>query len=137
MEKIGRSEQRSEDIQALARFWEHALPTIPVPEMAQWELWFEIHKDFGVIVYGLQECARLYLQRRGLMDLDHAIRHSSRCMNCLGRDLARRKKYSDFPMKVLTENLVRDLGLPESMVGMALTPDMFWRAHKRLQAQRR
>jgi hypothetical protein len=102
--------------------------------MTQWELWFDIHKDFGILAYGLQECARLYLQRRGVMDLDHAIRHSSKVMNCFSKDLVRRKKDCDFPMKVLTENLVRDLGLPESMVGMALTRDMFWRCHSRLQA---
>ena len=125
---------RQKDIESLIKFWEHALPTIPVPEMIQWELWFDIHKDFGIIVYGLGECARLYIQRRGVMDYDHCIRHSSKVMNCYSKDLARNKKSADFPMKTLTKNLADALGIPE-LAGMALSKQMFWRCHARLQAR--
>jgi hypothetical protein len=123
---------RQKDTESLIKFWQHGMPTIPVPEMSQWQLWFDIHRDgFGVIVYGLGECARLYNQRRGVMDYDHAIRHSSRVMNCYSR----RKRSGDFPMKTLTKDLADALGLPDSMVGMALSKDMFWRCHAQLQAR--
>jgi hypothetical protein len=90
--------------------------------------------SFEILEYALQECARLDIQRRGLMDFDHAVRHSSKVMNVYRQNLKRRNKSADFPMHVLTANLVRDLGLPESMVGMGVSKDMFWRCHARLQA---
>jgi hypothetical protein len=125
------NQERDKDIQALARLWEYGLPTIPIPEITQWELWFDLHKDFGVVVYGVQECIRLYNQRRGVMDFDHCLRHSSRVMNCLSKDVAKRKRVCDFPFHTLTDDLATAVGLP---AGIAVTPQMFWRCHSRLQA---
>jgi hypothetical protein len=125
--------QRSKDIAALVKLWEAGMPTIPPPPVSQFELWFQIHSgDFGVIVYGLQECARLYLQRRGVMDYDHCVRHSSRVMNCYSKDRARRKH---FPLTVVTKNLADAVGEP-SLAGMALTEGMYWRFQRRALAMR-
>jgi hypothetical protein len=72
--KTPQQEQRARDVAALVKLWETGMPTIPPPSDKQWELWFDIHRgDFGVVVYGLQECLRLYNQRRGVMYLDHRI----------------------------------------------------------------
>jgi len=127
--------QRARDIASLIRLWEAGMPTVAVPEMAQWELWFDIHRnDFGVIVYGSEECLRLYNQRRGLMDQDHAIRHSSRVMNCYSRDRARRKKSGeDFPLNRLTKNLAEAIGQP-ALAGIGLSESMYWRCQKRALA---
>lgn len=126
-------QQAQRDIEALTKLWQAGMPTIAPPPVSQFELWFKIHGgDFGVLAYGLQECARLYLQRRGVMDYDHAIRHSSRVMNRYSRDRARHKKSSeDFPLNRLTKNLADVVNLPS---GMALTEEMFWRVMARVSA---
>jgi len=127
--------QRARDVEAIMRLWEAGMPTIPSPPVSQFELWFDIHRnDFGVVVYGIQECLRLYNQRRGVMDLDHAIRHSSRVMNCYSKDRARRKKSNeDFPLNRLTKNLAEAIGQP-ALAGIALTEEMYWRCQKRALA---
>jgi hypothetical protein len=127
--------QRARDIEALTKLWVSGMPTIPPPSDKQWELWFDIHRnDFGVVVYGVQECLRLYNQRGGVMDQDHAIRHSSRCMNCYSRDRARgNKPAKHFPMNILTKGLADAVGLPP---GIAVTEAMFWRIHSRALAIR-
>ena len=126
-------EQRGRDTEALVKLWQAGMPTIAPPDEKQWQLWWKLHNDFGVIAYGLQECARLYLQRRGVMDLDHAVRHASKCMNCLRRDRARRKKVSDFPFHTLPKALAEVLGLPP---GLAITEEMFWHCQIRALAIR-
>jgi hypothetical protein len=125
--------QRARDIESLLKLWVSGMPTIPPPPVSQFELWFQIHSgDFGTLAYGLQECLRLYNQRRGVMDLDHAVRHSSRVMNCYSRDRARRKKSSEhWPLNYLTTDWANELGLPP---GLALTEDMYWRCAARLSA---
>jgi hypothetical protein len=125
--------QRARDVGALIKLWQAGMPTIPPPTDQQWTLWFDIHRNnFGVVVYGIQECIRLYNQRRGVMDLDHAIRHSSRCMNRYSRDRARRNKpVEHFPLNVLTKDLADAVGLP---AGIALSQDMYWRCQKRALA---
>ncbi|HXC47339.1 MAG TPA: hypothetical protein VNU20_03545 [Candidatus Sulfotelmatobacter sp.] len=127
--------QRARDIEALAKLWRAGMSSIPPPSEKQWTLWFDIHRgNFGVIVYGIEQCVRLYCQRRGIMDLDHAIRHSSRCMNSYAKDRARRKKLDEhFPLNVLTKDLADLVGLP---VGIALTAEMYWRCQKRALAIR-
>jgi len=134
--QTGQQVQRARDIEALTKLWVNAMPGVPLPPEKQWDIWFQIHKNFGTIVYGLEKCALLYLQRRGILETDHAIRHTSRVMNDYTRDRARRYKKPDenFPMNRLTQNLAESLGLPSSMVGMALTETMFWRCHAQLQA---
>jgi hypothetical protein len=129
--KTSQQVQRARDIEALTKLWQAGMPTIPPPPIKQFELWFQIHAgDFGTLAYGLEQCARLYIHRRGHMDQDHCIKHSSRVMN--GYSRARRKKpVEHFPMNVLTKNLADELGLP---AGMALTKEAFWRCHARLQA---
>lgn len=125
--------ERARDIEALTKLWVSGMPTIPPPHEKQWALWFQLHRgDFGTVAYGLEQCARLYLQRRGVMDFDHAIRHSSKVMNCYSRDRIRRGKVvKHFPMNVLTKDLADAVGLP---VGLALTEEMFWRIHARALA---
>src|SRR6266404_4785112 len=127
--------QRRRDTEALTKLWQAGMQTIPPPPVSQFELWFKIHGgDFGVIVYGLQECLRLYNQRRGVMDQDHAIRHSSRVMNCYSKDRAHRKKSNeDFPLNRLTKNLAEAIGQP-ALAGIALTEGMYWRCQKRALA---
>ena len=127
--------QRARDIAALIKLWEAGMPTVPVPELPQWELWFDIHRgDFGVVVYGLQECLRLFNQRRGVMDQDHCIKHSSRCMNRYSRDRARRNKpVEHFPLNHLTKDLADAVELP---AGLALTEEMYWRIQARALAIR-
>ena len=100
--------QRARDIESLIKLWQAGMPTIPPPPVSQFELWFSIHAgDFGTLAFGLQECARLYVERRGVMDLDHCVRHSSKVMNCFS-DRARRKKASEhFPLNILTKNLAK------------------------------
>ena len=128
--------QRARDVEALTKLWQAGMPSIPLPDEKQWQLWWKLHNDFGVIAYGLQECARLYLQRRGVMDLDHAVRHASKCMNCLRRDRARRKKSNeDFPLNRLTKNLAEAIGQP-ALAGIALTEDMYWLCQSRALAIR-
>jgi hypothetical protein len=130
--------QRGRDVEALTKLWVNGMPGVPLPPARQWDIWFQIHRNFGTIVYGLEKCSLLYLQRRGVLETDHAIRHASRVMNDRAKDLARRYKKPDehFPMNRLTPDLAESLGLPSSMVGMALSADMFWRLHRQLQAQR-
>jgi len=127
--------QRARDIESLIKLWEAGMPGVPLPPARQWELWFDIHRnDFGVIVYGIQECLRLYDQRRGVMDLDHAIRHSSRVMNDFTKDRARRKKSArGFPFHSLPKALADELGLPS---GIACSESMFWRCQMRALAIR-
>jgi hypothetical protein len=127
--------QRERDIESLRRLWEAGMPTIPPPPVKQFELWFSIHAgDFGTLAYGLEQCARLYLQRRGHMDLDHCIKHSSRVMNCYSRYRARRNKPAEhFPLNILTKDLADLVGLP---AGIALTAEMYWRCQKRALAIR-
>jgi hypothetical protein len=127
--------QRTRDIESLIKLWQAGMPTVPVPDMAQWQLWFEIHRnDFGVVVYGVQECLRLYNQRRGVMDQDHCIKHSSRCMNRYSRDRARRNKpVEHFPLNYLTKDLADAVGLP---AGIALSEPMYWRIQARALAIR-
>jgi hypothetical protein len=68
------------------------------------------------------------------MDLDHAIRHSSREMNCYSKDRAHRKKSNeDFPLNRLTKNLAEAMGQP-ALAGIALTEEMYWRCQKRALA---
>ena len=82
--------QRTRDIEALTKLWVSGMPTVPPPPTSQFELWFKLNQDdFGVVVYGVQECCKLYTRRRGVMDQDHAVRHASKVMNCLRRDRAR------------------------------------------------
>jgi hypothetical protein len=125
--------QRGKDIGALRKLWVSGMPTVPPPSDKQWQLWFDIHhNDFGVIVYGLHECLRLYNQRRGIMDQDHCVKHSSRCMNRYRRDRARRNKPAEhWPLNVLTKDLADLVGLP---VGIALSREMYWRCQKRALA---
>jgi hypothetical protein len=125
--------QRTRDIEALTKLWVSGMPTVRPPSTSQFELWFSIHAgDFGTLAYRLEQCARLYLQRRGHMDQDHFIKHSSRVMNCYSKCRARRKKLDeDFPMHTLTKDLADTVGLP---VGIALTEQMFWRVHARALA---
>jgi hypothetical protein len=128
--------QRDRDTEALIKLWQAGMPSIPPPDEKQWQLWWRLHNDIGVIAYGLQECARLYLQRRGVMDLDHAVRHSSKCMNCLQRDRARRKKSSEhWPLNILTKNLAEAIGQPE-LAGIGLSESMYWRVQMRALAIR-
>ena len=129
-------EQRARDIASLVKLWEAGMPTIEPPDEKQFELWFQIHRgDFGTLAFGLQECARLYLQRRGVMDSDHAVRHSSKVMNRYSPDRARFKKPSeDFPLNVLTKNLADVVGLPP---GIGLTEEMYWRIQARALAIQR
>src|SRR5258708_37448778 len=105
------------------------------PPVSQVELWFDIHRnDFSVVVYGIEECLRLYNQRRGVMDQDHAIRHSSKVMNCYSKDRARRKKSGeDFPLNRLTKNLAEAIGQP-ALAGIGLSESMYWRCQKRALA---
>jgi len=125
--------QRAKDIEALKKLWVSGMPSVPPPSEKQWALWFDIHhNDFGVIVYGLQECLRLYNQRRGVMDQDHCIKHSSRCMNRYSRDRARRNKpVEHFPLNYLTKDLADAVGLP---AGIALSEPMYWRIMARVSA---
>jgi hypothetical protein len=125
--------QRARDIESLRKLWEAGMPTIPPPPVKQFELWFSIHAgDFGTLAYGLEQCARLYLQRRGVMDQDHCIKHSSRVMNCYSKYRARSKKPAEhFPLNVLTKDLAELVGLP---AGIALTEEMYWRCQKRALA---
>jgi len=127
--------QRTRDIEALIKLWEVGMPSIPPPPASQFELWFSIHAgDFGTLAYGLQECARLYVQRRGIMDQDHCIKHSSRVMN--GYSRARRKNASEhFPLNILTKNLADAVGQP-GLAGVALTEGMYWRIQRRALAIR-
>jgi hypothetical protein len=37
--------QRARDIEALTKLWQAGMPTVPVPEMAQWELWFKLNNE--------------------------------------------------------------------------------------------
>jgi hypothetical protein len=112
-------------------------PAIAPPPVSQFELWFDIHRnDFGTVVYGIEECLRLYNQRGGLMDQDHAIRHSSRVMNCYSKDRAHRKKSNEhFPLNILTKNLADAIGQP-GLAGVALTEGMYWRCQRRALAIR-
>jgi len=109
------------------------MPSVPVPGLDQWTLWFKLNNDdFGIVCHGIQECCKLYIRRCGVLEFDHALKHSSKVMNVLRRDRARLKKpVEHFPMNVLTKNLADELGLP---AGMALTKEAFWRCHARLQA---
>jgi hypothetical protein len=127
--------QRARDIEALKKLWVSGMPSVPVPENSQWELWFDIHRnDFGTLAYGLEQCARLFNQRRGHMDLDHCIKHSSKVMNRYRLDRARRgKPIQHFPLNILSKDLADAVGLP---AGIALTEKMFWTIHARALAIR-
>jgi len=124
--------QRARDVEALTKLWVNGMPGVPLPPARQWELWFDIHRnDFGTLAYGLEQCARLYIERRGHMDLDHCVRHSSRVMNCY-----RRKKSNEhFPLNILTKNLADAVGQP-ALAGVALTEGMYWRCQRRALAIR-
>lgn len=130
--KTAQQVQRARDIAALVKLWQAGMPTVPPPDEKQFELWFQIHGgDFGTLAFGLQECARLYLQRRGVMDYDHCVRHASKVMNRLTRDKTRRGKVEHFPLNILTPKLAAEVGLPP---GIALTEQMYWRIQKRALA---
>jgi hypothetical protein len=125
--------QRGRDIEALRKLWVSGMPTLPVPETAQWELWFKLNQDdFGTVCHGIQECVKLYQRRRGVLEFSHAVKHASKVMNCLRRDRARRKQPAEhWPMNILSKNLAEEVGLPP---GIALTKEMFWRIHARALA---
>jgi hypothetical protein len=127
--------QRTRDIEALTKLWVSGMPTVPQPPTSQFELWFQIHGgDFGTLAFGLEQCARLYSQRRGHMDLDHCIKHSSKVMNRYRLDRARRgKPIQHFPLNILSKDLADAVGLP---VGLGVTESMFWRIHSRALAIR-
>ena len=123
--------QRDEDTAALKTLWEHGLTGIAVPEDKQWSLWWELHRDFQVICFGLQETCRTFVKRQGMLDADGAIKYASKCMNRFAKDLRQRNRVADFPFHTLSPDLAHAVGLPARM---AITPDMFWRCHARLRA---
>jgi len=71
---------RQRDIETLADHWAKSLPGVEVVSDEQLSLWLKIHGDFGVVVYGIQECAKRYRRRLGLMSADHAVKFASKCM---------------------------------------------------------
>ena len=129
------AEQRAKDIASLVKLWQAGMPTIPPPPVSQFELWFQIHSgDFGTLAYGLEQCARLFNQRRGHMDLDHCIKHSSKVMNRYRLDRARRgKPIQHFPLNILSKDLADAVGLP---AGLGVTESMYWRIQARALAIR-
>lgn len=125
--------QRARDIQALVKLWQSGMPTVPVPETAQWGLWFKLNQDdFGTVCHGIQECVKLYQRRRGILEFDHAVKHASKVMNVLRRGRAKNNKpVEHWPMNILSPALAEEVGLPS---GIALTKEMFWRIHSRALA---
>jgi hypothetical protein len=125
--------QRARDIEALRKLWVSGMPTLPIPETAQWELWFKLTQDdFGTVCHGIQECVKLYARRRGVLEFGHAVKHASKVMNCHRRDRAKSNKpVQHWPLNILSKNLAEEVGLPP---GLALTQEMFWRIHKRALA---
>lgn len=125
--------QRAKDIEALRKLWVSGMPTLPVPETAQYELWFKLNQDdFGTVAHGIQECVKLYNRRRGILEFDHAVKHASKVMNVLRRGRAKNNKpVEHWPMNILSPALAEEVGLPS---GIALTKEMFWRIHARALA---
>jgi hypothetical protein len=129
-----RQAQRDRDVEALTKLWVNGMPGVPLPPARQWDIWFQIHRSFGTIVYGLEKSSLLYLQRRGVLETDHAIRHASRVMNDFTKDRTRRKKSAeDFPFHSLPKALAEELGLPP---GLACNESIFWRCQSRALAIR-
>jgi hypothetical protein len=99
------------DTATLARLWREAMPSLPVPPTSQWNLWFvTLRHDFETVVYSLEETKKLYDKRRGVLDLDHAVRHFSRVANCFrSRRITLRKSEDKFPLaKYATRGLQYD-----------------------------
>jgi hypothetical protein len=81
------------------------------------------------VAHGIQECVKLYNRRRGILEFDQALKHSSKVMNVLRRGRVKSNKpVEHWPMNILSTALAEEVGLPP---GIALTKEMFWRIHAR------
>lgn len=91
---IAQTEQRNKDAAAIKNLWVSLLSagsaSIEVPSPAQLHLWLRLF-SLDVITYGVHELAGKWARMNYDMDLNHAVRHASACMNSHKRSMTPRR----------------------------------------------
>jgi hypothetical protein len=73
-------ELNNRKIDALEKYWKHALPTVEAPSREQFFLWLKMFDyAFDTVLFGVDETVGKCQRLGGKMSPDHAVRFCSAC----------------------------------------------------------